>query len=168
MSKLEARFSSKIEFGENCWRWLGGYSRSGYGKLEVAGKTVRAHRLSYELFVGEIPDKQMVCHSCDNPACVRPDHLFIGTGQDNTNDKVRKGRQAKGDQHYARKRPELLPRGDSHGMTKLSDAQVIEIRQRYTGKRGQIVGFAREFGVSQNLIFKIVHNQVRLAPQQTS
>ncbi len=161
MSKLEERFAENVQYGDGCWTWKGGRSPRGYGKIEVSGRSLRAHRLSYELFVGEIPQGLMVCHTCDNPTCVRPDHLFLGTSQDNMDDKVRKGRQARGDAHYARVSPERLARGDKHGLVKLSDAQVLEIRSKYTGARGEVVGFARSYGVSRDLIHKIVHGKAR-------
>ena len=161
MLKLEDRFAENVERSDGCWTWKGGKSPRGYGKIEVCGRSLRAHRLAYELFVGPIPTGLMVCHTCDNPSCVRPDHLFAGTGQENTDDKVRKGRQARGEAHYARTSPEKLARGDRHGLVKLSDAQVREIRDQFTGARGQIIGFARSYGVSRDLIHKVVHNKAR-------
>ena len=83
-----------------CWLWVGHISKDGYGRLRVAGKKELAHRASYRAFIGEIPDTLLVCHKCDNPSCVNPNHLFIGTHQDNMNDKVAKGRQLSGQQHH--------------------------------------------------------------------
>ena len=78
-----------------CWLWTGSVDKQGYGQL-ARGPTKKAHRLSYELFNGLIPVGQFVCHSCDQPGCVNPDHLFIGTALDNNQDAMRKGRTACG------------------------------------------------------------------------
>jgi len=76
---------------------------------------------------------------------------------------MQKGRLRRGDRHYARAQPHRLPRGDKHGMTKLSDSQVAEVRSKYTGARGEITKFAAEYNVSRDLIHKIVHNKCRQA-----
>ena len=80
-----------------CWIWTGAYSRlpdgrRGYGSISVHDKTVKCHRFAWKLTHGEIPAGLFVCHRCDNPRCVRPDHLFVGTAKDNIHDAVRKGR----------------------------------------------------------------------------
>lgn len=75
-----------------CWDWHGYTNTQGYARVFTAGKLKRVHRMIYELFVGEIPEGLFVCHHCDNPRCINPEHLFIGTHQDNMNDMRRKGR----------------------------------------------------------------------------
>lgn len=76
-----------------CWIWMGGWGGRGYGKVNKNGKTVcMPHRLFYAMHVGEIPDDLLVLHKCDTPVCCNPDHLFLGTHQDNADDRVRKGR----------------------------------------------------------------------------
>jgi hypothetical protein len=77
---------------DGCWIWNGSRERAGYGWIFVREKKMAAHRLAYELFVGAIPVGLFVCHRCDNPPCVRPDHLFVGTREDNFRDMRQKGR----------------------------------------------------------------------------
>jgi hypothetical protein len=78
-----------------CLEWGGYRSPSGYGVVSVGGRNLRAHRVFYAAFVGDVPEGMSVCHKCDNRACVRPDHLFLGTDRDNTRDSIAKGRFTK-------------------------------------------------------------------------
>jgi len=75
-----------------CWIWTRCTSRQGYGQITICRKTIPASRVSYELFVGPIPDGMFVCHSCDTPPCVNPAHLWIGSPKDNVSDMIKKGR----------------------------------------------------------------------------
>lgn len=96
---LKERFWRHVTISPACWEWNGTKYKQGYGKTWTSGKnpkTLSAHRVSWELHNGPIPQGIDVLHSCDNPPCVKPDHLFLGNDQDNADDKVRKGRQAKG------------------------------------------------------------------------
>lgn len=116
-----------------CWLWDGTDAGKGYGVISIACRTVRAHRASYEAFVGPIPDGLCVCHRCDTPSCVNPEHLFLDTSQGNTADRVRKRRSA---------------RLSNHGSAKLTPAQVAEIRSSWLSQRK----LARAFGVTQSNI----------------
>jgi hypothetical protein len=94
--KLLERFWSKVdkECSEffDCWEWTGGKTVDGYGLFKLNGRHVLAHRVSYEIEVGKIPDGMLVLHKCDNPSCVNPDHLYTGTNQDNANDRMKRNR----------------------------------------------------------------------------
>lgn len=106
------RFWQKVNKSSDCWVYTGA-CKWGYGAFWLNGKQVLAHRFSWELLNGPIPNGMLICHHCDNPPCVRPEHLFLGTSQDNRTDAVIKGRHAKGERiHFA----------------KLAPSQITEIR----------------------------------------
>lgn len=115
----EERFWGKVEIADGCWEWKRCLSSAGYGKIGVDGGSVYAHRLSWEMANGEIPDGASVLHHCDNPPCVRPDHLFLGSKKDNTGDAIRKGRFVN----------PPIKRGVSNHNAKLTDQFVVEIRK---------------------------------------
>lgn len=104
-----------------CWEWAGCIDHRGYGELRRAGRGHRAHRVAWELVNGPIPPDLEVCHRCDNPPCVRPDHMFLGTHRENMRDAAAKGRMVV--------RPENRRRGEAHGMAKLTEAKVLEMRR---------------------------------------
>lgn len=139
---VEGRFWDFVAKGEGCWEWQAARDRGGYGVFSVTGKQVRAHRLAFKLSTGIDPGEAMVLHRCDNPPCVRPDHLWLGDAKANANDAAVKGRTARGDRNGARLYPERLrrgpmpyrdpatrPRGSGHSNAKLTEEQVIEIRK---------------------------------------
>lgn len=115
------RFDDKYipEPNSGCWLWTGSLNRFGYGKFYARGASWLAHRFSYELRIGPVPEQLHVCHKCDVTQCVNPDHLFLGTHADNMRDKSLKGRSrtGTGDRHGSKTRPDRYmggPRGDSH------------------------------------------------------
>ncbi len=129
-----------------CWVWTKHKFDSGYGRIMVSGHLWRAHRCSWLLHNGDIPDGMCVLHKCDNPICVNPGHLFLGTSPENTEDMVEKGRQAKGEGHWK---------------ARLTEEAVLEIRRTY--RRGSPVWGAIPMGVrhgiSKETILDIVHNR---------
>lgn len=154
---MEKRFWSKVKLGKQseCWPWLGALLKSGgYGAFRVGGrrgKTVRANRVAWELTFGVIPQGQCVLHRCDNPACCNPVHLFLGTRAENTADMVAKGRLAPVEK--------TVKRGSKHGGAKLSEEQVLEIRELYAAGGASKAGLARRFGVSEHQIYLIVNRR---------
>lgn len=140
-----ARFEAKFDPDESgCWNWVAYKDKNGYGNFQYLGKSWKAHRISYELYRSKVPDGSLVCHSCDNPSCVNPAHLFLGTPMDNMKDKVTKGRM----------RGNWIP-GKSHG-TKLTELQVLQIRAD-TRSRPTI---AKEYGVSRPLVSLIQRRKI--------
>jgi hypothetical protein len=104
-AQQKIRNTVNVDPNTGCWLWQGAHNRRGYGRLYYSGKDYRAHRLAYVAFVGPIPNNMLVCHRCDVPQCVNPEHLFLGTAQDNESDKVSKGRQTRGDSDQGRLTP---------------------------------------------------------------
>ena len=146
MPKAHTRESllEKVEIKTSgCWEWKGAKRHFGHGDAQYHGKNYKAHRLFWELFKGEIPKGLCVLHSCDNPPCCNPDHLFLGTVLDNNRDKKNKNRQAK---------------GESMGMAVLDDEKVRELRaakREARAKGSRNFGgpdFAYRFGVSLTAI----------------
>jgi hypothetical protein len=112
---IETRFWRYVQKSADCWLWVGSTMKGGYGKIGTATKTLKAHHVSYALHTAAVPAGLAVLHRCDTPACVRPDHLFLGTIADNNRDMVAKGR------HWSQTGSYVPPSG--HGRTVRLDCQ---------------------------------------------
>lgn len=138
-TKIALRFWGKVthaDDGSDCWIWMAGGKHAGYGGFGINNKMNSAHRVAWELFYGEIPIGMMVCHKCDTPRCVNPNHLFLGTSKDNGIDMASKGRGA-------------------HSV--LTPEQVSEIKyalkhNSYDFSQSEI---ARKYGISKYIISRI-------------
>lgn len=179
---LAQRFWSKVDIrgAHECWPWQAARylrPRFDYGRFFYNGTTVPAHRIAYMLTFGLLSDGIEACHTCDNPPCCNPAHLFKGTRAENAADMVAKGRSLRGDRSPSRLRPERLARGDRNGSrkyperlkrgdesparlypermsrgsrhyaSKLSDAAVVEMRTRYAAGGISMTALGREYGV---------------------
>lgn len=135
---------------DGCWEWTGSRSEDGYGRLNVAGRPLQASRISWAIHFAPIPADLFVCHHCDNPPCVRPDHLFLGTALHNTRDAIRKGRFAP--------RP-AVPVDFARrvaGRRRLSDEHIAAIRSR--GAAGESSrSIAREFGCHHTTVVRLLN-----------
>ena len=121
------RFWSKVRKTDTCWLWTACMIR-GYGQVAWNGKPRRAPRVSWEIHNGPVPAGLLVLHRCDTPACVNPAHLFLGTHTDNMRDAKAKGRLSCGDNHYRRKHPEGVERGEASANARFTEADVLAIR----------------------------------------
>lgn len=149
---------------DECWNWIGATAGKGYGVLSINGKMKYAHRVQYERWNNtSIPDGMVVLHACDNPSCVNPFHLSIGTQRENIEDAVKKGRTAKGEAHGLVKNPGAAARGERVASSKLTAEQVDAIRKEYVkgtpGRRSEnsLSGLAKKYGVGFQAISKIVN-----------
>src|SRR5580704_14675805 len=134
------RFWSRVVKGDGCWLWIGAKNSMGYGQLRDKGRILFAHRFSYETSVGAIPPGLEVCHSCDVPTCVRPDHLFAGTHVDNMRDAASKGLMA-GNGGL---------RGETIGNAKLTEEMIVAMR----ASREPAKVTADRFGVSLSTVYR--------------
>lgn len=155
---IETRFWSKVQKTEGCWLWTAARFHNGYGAFRYEGGQWRAHRVAYTWLVGPIPDGMEVCHMCDNPACVRPDHLFLGTRKENAEDMVAKERAAVGDKNASRLHPDRLRRGEAHGRAKVTEQQVREIR-KLAAQGVPHRAIAAQFGLTSTPVLDIIHRK---------
>lgn len=151
--EIEGRFWNKINKGsdDECWLWTGATTKKGYGQLRVKGRIILSHRIAWELFYSFIPDGLKVLHTCDNPPCVNPSHLFLGTQLDNMQDMVAKGRS-----RFGRGNGRTGPRGQNskHTGRKLEEHQIFEIIEACKIKSYRKV--AIDFGISHNTVSDIM------------
>ena len=146
MTNLEiGRFEDKFWKGEpfECWLWRGSITK-GYGKFRLDGKIVLAHRIAYLLEYGKYDENLDVCHTCDTPACVNPNHLFLGTHQDNMRDMLAKG-------HH----PYIGKVNPTSYVRQLTDDEELEIAQLYKSGGWSQRRIARHYNISQALVFNI-------------
>ena len=144
MKTIEERFFSKVIKSNTCWFWTGCKDKCGYGLLYYKNrKNINTHRLSYELHFGEVLDGLCVCHSCDNPSCVNPQHLFLATHKQNMEDKKNKGRTYNGNQ-----------KGINNPGSKLTENEVIEIKYLLESNISQS-NIAKKYNISQTLVSAI-------------
>lgn len=139
------RLWAKVSHTESCWTWNGNKVQGGYGRIGVYGKPWLTHRAVWHTYMGDIPDGMHVCHRCDNPSCVRPSHLFVGTPKDNVGDMIAKGRK-------------VSRSGEDHGYAKLSNSQAMEIRRRVlAGENQRLIG--EDYGVTQSTVSLIKYGK---------
>lgn len=180
----ETRFWAKVDKTggvDACWLWTASLDTYGYGQFRAGVKMLKAPRIAWTLANGQIPHDgshhgTCVCHRCDNPACCKPSHLFLGTMGDNMRDKTTKGRcnspfgsangrhtkphkTARGDRHGSQTKPESVARGERVNTAKLTAAQVIEIRERYAAGGTTQQELATQFGVKSPAISQIVNRR---------
>lgn len=140
-------FWKKVKLGtkSQCWEWSGKKDKDGYGTLKIRRKMFRAHRIAWMFTNGKIPTGCQILHSCDNPPCQNPDHLFCGTNLDNMRDKMTKGRHR-------------TIFGEDHANSKVTQSQVLEMRHRYsTGVSQQRI--ADDFGITQGHVSAIIRKE---------
>jgi HNH endonuclease len=142
----EKRFWSKVQKSEGCWLWLAGTYPNGYGRIGVNRHRVGAHRQAWIYTNGPIPVGRVICHKCDNPPCVNPAHLFLGTMSDNTQDMISKDRLVIG----------LRRTGQESCNARLSNEQAGEIRTLYADGKDSQQALGDRFGVSQRAISHII------------
>jgi len=137
VTTLEQAFWEQVESADGCWEWRGARQPNGYGRLCIGGKKLLAHRLSYELNIGPVPDGLLVLHTCDNKPCVRPDHLYAGTRQDNARDVFERA-------------------SFNHPTDKLSFELADELRRVAREEGSSQDALARQFGVSRSQVGKVL------------
>lgn len=137
------RFWSKVVVGEvdECWEWQGALKGRGYGRISIHNRSWYVHRVAWILTFGPIPKGLLVCHHCDNPGCCNPYHLFLGTHADNMADAVSKG-------HF--------PRGETSYLSKLTEDNVLDIRQLYASGECTVQDLAEEFGVGKRCVYRVI------------
>jgi hypothetical protein len=153
-AKIQKRFFAKVQKTSSCWLWTASCARRGYGSFSIAKRTVRAHRVSYLIHYGQVPEGMFVCHTCDTPQCVNPSHLFLGSHQDNVDDMVRKGRS-----------PKTRMIGECNGKAKLSADDVQGIRDMAANSIPQKV-IAAHYGISQPHVSDICRMKTWIEKQE--
>jgi len=155
---VQSRFENKIEKVDTvqeidglCWEWTCMTHDYGYGRFSIDGKWFLAHRISWRLYEGNIPDEKYVLHKCHNEKCVNPDHLYIGTQKDNVEDAVNQGN------FEDRKNGDVS--GEINGQSKLSADDVRQIRRKYEETEKTYYDLSNEYGISFGCVGKIVRRE---------
>jgi hypothetical protein len=143
---MDIRFNEKFVKTSGCWKWIAAKYHDGYGIFWDGERHSRAHRVAYSLFIGEIPEGMLVCHHCDNPACVNPKHLFLGTIQDNVNDRCNKGHSTGGSL-----------RGENSPSHKYTEDKIKLIRGLYDTGRFSQRDLAKKLNIPRSTIKNIVN-----------
>lgn len=138
------RFWKFVQKSDGCWLWIGGKTQDGYGQMNREGRNARANRYSWELHFGGIPSGLHVLHKCDNPSCVRPEHLFLGTDADNSADCRRKGRHA---------------HGERNGSAKLTEILAAQIRVEYSNGGTSHGKLAAKYGISRGAMQQLLERK---------
>jgi hypothetical protein len=144
----EQRFDAKVDFSGDCWLWKGRRTKFGYGFFWEGKKDVYAHRFSWSRYNGEIPKGLFILHRCDNPPCVKPGHLSIGTPLDNVKD------------CWSKVRGRLdFKKGTEHYLAKLDPSAVIDIKTNYIFRKVTQKHFASKYGVSSVTIHHVLSSR---------
>lgn len=155
-----ARFWSKVQKGSanECWPWMGYRNAAGYGRVGINGEIWQAQRTAYPLAHGRFPPELCVLHTCDNPSCVNPCHLRLGTHGDNARDRQHKdrGNQPTGDKNGSRTHPQCVPRGETHWKAKLTAEDVRQIRRRHAAGGITLRALGVKYNVRETSILRIV------------
>jgi|SRR6185312_11445504 len=147
----DQRFWAYVSFNSPCWEWQAKRDKDGYGRFWVNGKTVGAHRYAYEFYHNlKLNSKILVCHSCDNPSCVNPNHLFSGSHQDNKNDSVKKNRHSKNNSG-------LYLRAQYIKINKVQARSIFD--RKMAGESPTLL--AKEFGLNRTTIYRIFDKEWR-------
>lgn len=146
---VSQRFWGKVDKSEECWEWTGSTYSNGYGMFWDGEKSVLAHRFSYKMSNNQDPGNMYVCHHCDNRRCVNPDHLFLGTAQDNMRDASKKGRLEHSNQL----------RGEQHPNSIFTNEDVLKIR-RLASNVDSLQELAEEFNTTHQAIRSIVNRRI--------
>lgn len=133
---LNDRFWEKVEKTTSCWNWIANKNRKGYGRIWVDGRNEFAQRVAFTMLYGQFNKKMRILHCCDNPSCVNPKHLYIGTDADNGRDKAIRGRAAM---------------GEKNGNSKLKPKDIIAIRR----SADSYANLARTFGIDRTQVWNI-------------
>jgi hypothetical protein len=137
-------FWAKVQKTDSCWFWTGCVDKCGYGQITIQYKMYKAHRVSWEMHCSDIPKGLLVCHHCDNPGCVNPEHLFLGTQKTNADDMVAKNRSLTGSKNH---------------QSVLTEEDVLEIKALLATKEYSYPQIAAKFNVTVPLIWQIKDNR---------